>query len=163
MYIEIDFESSEAIYEQLCNQIILGIAKNVIREGESLPSVRAMAEQVGVNMHTVNKAYNVLKEDGFLSVDRRRGAVVYVDKEKITALRELKRDLTIALAKASCKNIGRAEVHALIDTWIYERSAESPGVFQKNCGKVPAELCRNRTHSCGSSLRERRDGVSRPL
>ena len=54
MYIEIDFESSEAIYEQLCNQIILGIAKNVIREGESLPSVRAMAEQVGVNMHTVN-------------------------------------------------------------------------------------------------------------
>ena len=87
MYIEIDFESSEAIYEQLCNQIILGIAKNVIREGESLPSVRAMAEQVGVNMHTVNKAYNVLKEDGFLSVDRRRGAVVYVDKEKITALR----------------------------------------------------------------------------
>ena len=115
MYIEIDFESSEAIYEQLCNQIILGIAKNVIREGESLPSVRAMAEQVGVNMHTVNKAYNVLKEDGFLSVDRRRGAVVYVDKEKINALRELKRDLTIALAKASCKNIGRAEVHALID------------------------------------------------
>ena len=61
MYIEIDFESSEAIYEQLCNQIILGIAKNMIREGESLPSVRAMAEQVGVNMHTVNKAYNVLK------------------------------------------------------------------------------------------------------
>ena len=72
MYIEIDFESTEAIYEQLCNQIILGIAKNVIREGESLPSVRAMAEQVGVNMHTGNTAYNVLKEDGFLSVDRRR-------------------------------------------------------------------------------------------
>ena len=101
MYIEIDFESPEAIYEQLCNQIILGIAKNAIREGDSLPSVRAMAEQVGVNMHTVNKAYNVLKEGGFLSVDKRRGTVVYVDKEKVTAMKELKRDLTIALAKAS--------------------------------------------------------------
>ena len=60
MYIEIDFNSEEAIYIQLRNQIIMGIATSEIREGESLPSVRQLAETVGINMHTVNKAYSVL-------------------------------------------------------------------------------------------------------
>ena len=61
MIIEIDFNSDEAIYIQLRNQIIMGIATSEIQEGESLPSVRQLAETVGINMHTVNKAYTVLK------------------------------------------------------------------------------------------------------
>ena len=61
MLIEVDLNSDEAIYVQLCNQIILGIATSVIREGDSLPSVRQLADMIGVNMHTVNKAYSVLK------------------------------------------------------------------------------------------------------
>ena len=56
MYIEIDFNSDEAIYMQLRNQIVLGIATNQYQEGESLPSVRQLAESIGINMHTVNKA-----------------------------------------------------------------------------------------------------------
>lgn len=119
MYIEIDFNSDEAIYLQLCNQIIMGIATSALREGDSLPSVRALAESVGVNMHTVNKAYSVLRDAGFLTVDRRRGAIVYIDREKLDAVQELRRDLAIALAKARCKHISREEVQALIDE-IYE-------------------------------------------
>ena len=57
MYIEIDFDSDEAIYMQLRNQIVLGIATNRYQEGESLPSVRQLAESIGINMHTVNKAF----------------------------------------------------------------------------------------------------------
>ncbi len=52
MYIEIDFDSDEAIYMQLRNQIVLGIATNRYQEGESLPSVRQLAESIGINMHT---------------------------------------------------------------------------------------------------------------
>ena len=115
MYIEIDFDSDEAIYRQLCRQIIMQIATNELREGDSLPSVRDMAQEIGINMHTVNKAYSVLKEEGFLTVDRRRGAVVFIDKEKARATQELRNDLTIALAKASCKHITREDVHDLID------------------------------------------------
>ena len=63
MLIEVDFNSDEAIYIQLCNQIILGIAMSDIQEGDSLPSVRQLADTVGVNMHTVNKAYHVLKRE----------------------------------------------------------------------------------------------------
>ena len=79
MLIEIDFSSDEAIYQQLCNQIILGIASSQVRGGEQLPSVRQLAETIGINMHTVNKAYAILQREGFLKIDRRRGAVVAVD------------------------------------------------------------------------------------
>ena len=63
MYIEIDFNSDEALYMQLRNQIILGIATAQLKDGESLPSVRNLAETIGINMHTVNKAYAILKQD----------------------------------------------------------------------------------------------------
>ena len=78
MMIEIDFNSDEAIYLQLRNQIILGIATSRFREGEQLPSVRQLAEDIGINMHTVNKAYTVLKQEGYVKVDRRKGAVIAV-------------------------------------------------------------------------------------
>ena len=115
MVIEIDFNSDEAIYMQLCNQIVIGIATARIREGDVLPSVRLMAEQIGINMHTVNKAYSVLRQEGLVTIDRRRGAVVAIDVDKIGALEELKEQLLVLLAKSSCKNITRGEVHQLID------------------------------------------------
>ena len=119
MLIEIDFNIEEAIYVQLCNQIILGIATSKLQEGENLPSVRQLADTIGINMHTVNKAYSVLKQEGFVTIDRRRGAVISIDADKIRALEEMKEELRVLLAKGSCRNISRAEVHELIDE-IYE-------------------------------------------
>ncbi len=116
MLIEIDFSSNEAIYIQLRNQIIMGIATSTIREGDSLPSVRQLADTIGVNMHTVNKAYNVLKQEGFISFDKRRGAVIALDINKLKALEEMRENLQIVLAKAFCKNITRDEVHELVDS-----------------------------------------------
>lgn len=115
MLIKVDFNSDEALYLQLRNQIIMGIATMELREGDSLPSVRQLADTIGINMHTVNKAYTVLKQEGFVKVDRRRGAVIAVDLDKMKALADLKQDLLVALAKSSCKGISRQEVHLLID------------------------------------------------
>ena len=115
MIIEVDFNSDEAIYVQLCNQIILGIATSVIREGDSLPSVRQLADTIGVNMHTVNKAYSVLKREGYISLDKRRGAVISLDVDKMEQLEEMRRELRIVLARGCCKNISRQEVHDLVD------------------------------------------------
>ena len=115
MVIEIDFNSDEAIYVQLMNQIILGIATSRLQEGDTLPSVRQMADTIGINMHTVNKAYTLLKQEGFVSIDRRRGAVVALDVDKIKALEEMKQNLVVALAKGCCKEVSRQEVHQLID------------------------------------------------
>ena len=119
MMIELDFNSDEALYIQLRNQIIVGIATTRFKEGDALPSVRQLAEMIGINMHTVNKAYTVLKQEGYVKVDRRRGAVIAVDIDRICAIEEMKKELRVLLAKGSCKNISREEVHALIDE-IYE-------------------------------------------
>ena len=86
-----------------------------IREGDALPSVRQMADTVGINMHTVNKAYTILKQEGFIQLDRRKGAVIAIDVDKARALLEMKEQLRILLAKGSCKDISREEVHALVD------------------------------------------------
>ena len=114
--IEIDFNSDEALYIQLRNQIIVGIATDAIREGDALPSVRSLDDTIGINMHTVNKAYSVLKQEGFVKLARRRGAVVAVDFDKIRAMEELASGLKVLLAKAACKNISRKEVHELVDS-----------------------------------------------
>lgn len=115
MYIEIDFNSDEALYMQLRNQIIMGIATEQFREGDSLPSVRALADMIGINMHTVNKAYAVLRDEGFVKVDRRRGAVIAIDEDKLQALSDMKDSLQVLLTRGLVKNITRDEVHALVD------------------------------------------------
>ena len=114
MILSIDFKSDEAIYIQLRNQIIYGIATDALREGDSLPSVRQLAEDIGINMHTVNKAYAVLKNEGFLKLDRRYGAVIALDIDKIQAMEDLKSEMKVLLAKAICKNITEEEAHAMI-------------------------------------------------
>ena len=115
MVIEIDFNSDEAIYVQLMNQIIMGIATSRLQEGDPLASVRQLADTIGINMHTVNKAYSLLRQEGFVTIDRRRGAIIAIDVDKMKALEEMKQNLMVALARGYCKNISRAEVHDLID------------------------------------------------
>ena len=115
MIIEIDFNSDEALYLQLCNQIIQGISTARIQEGDTLPSVRQLADDIGINMHTVNKAYTVLKQEGFVKVDRRRGAVIALDIDKLRSLEEMNDELRTILAKGICKGISREEVHQLVD------------------------------------------------
>ena len=115
MLIEIDFNSEEAIYIQLRNQIIIGIGTAKMQEGDSLPSVRQLADTIGINMHTVNKAYSVLKQEGFISLDKRRGAVIALNIDKIKTMEEIKYQMRIILAKGRCKNISREEIHTLVD------------------------------------------------
>lgn len=115
MIIKIDFNSDEAIYMQITNQIILGIANRQIINGDQLPSIRSMADEIGINMHTVNKAYSVLRQAGYVKLDRRRGAVVSIDMDKLAALQEIRRELTVTLAKAYCMDVSRAEFHQLVD------------------------------------------------
>ena len=70
--------------------------------------------------HTVNKAYSVLKQEGFVKLDRRKGAVVSLDIDKIQSMGELRRNLDVVLAWGICKNITRNEVHQVVDE-IYDK------------------------------------------
>ena len=74
-----------------------------------------MAETIGINMHTVNKAYSVLRQEGLLCIDRRRGAVVRINADKLYAMEELQEELRVILAKAVCKNVSKEEVHQMVE------------------------------------------------
>jgi DNA-binding transcriptional regulator YhcF (GntR family) len=76
MLLELDFSGSLPIYMQIRNQVVLGIADGRLALGEKLPTIRALADEAGINMMTVNKAYQILKQEGYISADRRSGAVV---------------------------------------------------------------------------------------
>lgn len=124
MIFTIDFNSDEALYVQLCNQIIMCIANEKIHEGDSLPSVRQLADNIGINMHTVNKAYSVLRQEGYIKLDRRHGAVIALDIDRIKAMNELTDELRVVVAKAMCRNISTDEIHKLVDDVIAEFTGE---------------------------------------
>lgn len=124
MLVTIDFNSDEALYIQLRNQIIVGIATAQICEGESLPSVRQLAENVGINMHTVNKAYTVLKQEGYIKLDRRKGAVIALDIDKMNSMNIMEKNLRVIIAQAMCKNISSEEIHRAVDEIIDEFISE---------------------------------------
>ena len=115
MLLEIDFNSDEALYIQLRNRIILGIATEELREGDTLPSVRALAENIGINMHTVNTAYTILKQEGYLKLDRRKGAVIALDLDKYRAKLEMDEAMRMLLAQGICKGVSCEEVHQMVD------------------------------------------------
>nr|WP_300005861.1 GntR family transcriptional regulator [Tissierella sp.] len=76
MIIKIEFDSEIPIYEQLKRQMIIGIANGEMKRGERLPSIRQLGEDLGINLHTVRKTYNILKDEGYVSMDRRNGAEI---------------------------------------------------------------------------------------
>lgn len=116
MYINLDFESNEPIYTQLKHQIIAGIAKKELKPGEGLPSVRSLASDIGVNLHTVNKAYQQLKQEGFILIHRQKGVVVNPDgvpKADSSYREQLKRTLHPLIAESVCRGMTNDEFIAL--------------------------------------------------
>ena len=76
MLIAVDAAAPESLYLQIRNQIVAGIATGQLEPGQSLPSVRSLASDLGINLHTVNKAYAVLRDEGYVRMRGRAGAVI---------------------------------------------------------------------------------------
>ncbi len=112
MVMQIDLNLETPIYEQIKQNIIIGIANNKLSPGEKLPSVRQLAAELQVNMHTVAKAYSQLKTMGFLAVHRNKGAVVnkpdmYIaDTEYFNSMADR---LVAYAAEAVCKGVKSGE------------------------------------------------------
>ena len=76
MVILLNDASDVPVYLQIRNQIVIGISEGRLAPGEKLPTVRALAEEIGINSMTVNKAYQLFKQEGYILTDRRNGARV---------------------------------------------------------------------------------------
>lgn len=117
MFLEIDFASEKPIYEQIRRGIIKSLSQNDLQYGETLPSVRQLASDIGVNLHTVNKAYKMLEEDGIIVMDRRFGSKI-VDKApdiSESQKRKVKEELDFIIALAKVKNIEKSDLDRLIE------------------------------------------------
>lgn len=112
MFIQLDFETDQPIYLQLVEQIIAGIARGELVPGERLPSVRNLAADIGINMHTVNKAYQELRQREFIQIHRQRGVVIHpngpppADEMYIT---ELKNTLHPLIAEAASRQFSQED------------------------------------------------------
>ena len=97
------------------DQIIVGIAKGELVPNESLPSIRQLADEIGVNMMTVSKAYNKLKQSGYIVTDRRNGTKIAA-KLPPTAVwqQQLHERLELLLAESFLHQQSEAEIQALI-------------------------------------------------
>lgn len=110
MIITLDTSSSTPIYVQLRNQIVKGIGKGELKVGEHLPTVRQMAADAGVNTMTVNKTYQILKAEGFIEIDRRKGATICALQKPEAAYQEkLEAELELLAAEACMKGVGKEE------------------------------------------------------
>lgn len=86
MILEIDFKSNVPIYQQIRDQIVLGLATEELSYGEALPSVRQLAEDLAINHMTVNKAYQLLKQEGLIETDRQSGTKIVATPPSIDSL-----------------------------------------------------------------------------
>ena len=115
MIITIHLDSDIPIYQQIQNQIVAGIAHGELNPGELLPSVRTLADQLGINLHTVNKAYSLLQDDGYVVIHRRAGVRIADPEGKgdaartARARREIKQALIRAAQEAVIWQIDRSE------------------------------------------------------
>ena len=117
MFLEIDFASDQPIYEQIRRGIIKSLSQNDLQYGETLPSVRQLASDIGVNLHTVNKAYKMLEEDGIIVMDRRFGSKIVDETKDISESqkKKVKEELDFIIALAKVKNIQKSDLDRLIE------------------------------------------------
>ncbi len=110
MLIQLDLSSTTPLYVQLRNQIVMAIGRGALRRGESLPTVRQLAEDAGINAMTVNKAYAILRQEGYIEIDRRHGAKVSPAADLTGEFREkLEDELNLLIAESGLKGVGRQE------------------------------------------------------
>lgn len=124
MIITLDTSSTTPIYVQLRNQIVMGIGRGDLMLGEGLPSVRQMAKDIGVNTMTVNKTYQILKSEGFIEIDRRRGAVVATNQyADIDFKDKLEDELELLSAEASVKGLSKEEFMKMCEDAFFQFQA----------------------------------------
>ena len=110
MIMELDFASSTPIYQQIRDQVVQAVASGIFHDGDKLPAIRTLAQEAGINTMTVNKAYQLLKQEGYLITDRRNGATIQCASQKPRALEgKMQKSLGLLAAEAKIAGFSKEE------------------------------------------------------
>ena len=116
MIIRIDEYSDVPIYMQIRNQIVMGISGGELKGGEQLPTVRALALEIGINTMTVSKTYQLLKQEGYIMTDRKNGARVRENIAQSGVMsEENKTEFRRIVSEARLSGVTKTELKKLID------------------------------------------------
>lgn len=116
MYITIDETDSRPFYRQIVDEIKGLIARGELREGSSLPPVRQVASDLGVNLNTIAVAYRKLQKEGLVKVKHGSGAIVTSRIVGEKADEQLRAQLRAALTHLVLADLKRSEIKALVDS-----------------------------------------------
>lgn len=111
MLLRLDFSGDMPIYQQIRNQVVTAIASGQLKPGEKLPTIRALAEECGINMMTASKAYQLLKSEGYITTGRRDGATVRLPNAG--AGPETLEGLRLRICELRLAGMGKDEILAL--------------------------------------------------
>ncbi len=118
MIIRIDELSDVPIYQQLRNQIVMGISSGELKSGEQLPTVRNLALEMGINTMTVSKAYQLLKTEGYIMTDRKNGARIRTEIKKEASISDAnKTELKRIVSEARISGVEKQELIDLVDLY----------------------------------------------
>ena len=118
MVIKIDDYSDIPIYMQIRNQIVMGISSGELKAGEQLPTVRALALEIGINTMTVSKTYQMLKNEGYIMTDRKNGARVRQQIAQSGVIsEENKNELRRIVSEARLSGVAKKDIQKLVDEY----------------------------------------------
>ncbi len=123
MILNFDFHSDVPIFMQIRNQIVIGIAEGKLKPGEQLPTIRALADESGINMMTVSKAYQILKQEGYIITDRRSGARIALKDDKAVNEKTMQQ-LRLAVSELRLSGMKEEEILSLVSGLYQEGGAQ---------------------------------------
>jgi len=136
MILSLDFSCDVPIYMQIRNQIVIGISDGSLAFGERLPTIRSLATEIGINTMTVNKAYHLLKQEGYITADRRSGATVnqVFNSSKVLPQKTLN-SLKIVISEARLNGISENEFLKICKERYKDMGEDVRKDRQENLGK----------------------------
>lgn len=128
MIIVLQDGSEIPVFKQIRNQIVMGISDGRLSPGEKLPTVRALAGEIGINSMTVNKAYQLLKQEGYIIADRRNGVRVKESFSMAPSLTtEAEQELARLISEAKVRGMSRDAFIAVADKYFGETPVRGTG------------------------------------
>lgn len=124
MNIHLDPSSELQLYKQLANQLIELIAKGKLKNGDTLPSVRSMAADLGINVSTVSKSYHELEEKGLIEIKPKAKAIIIGGQKKEleeTEVEKVENALKPIMAEAIARGLEKDQMtslfHRILKQW----------------------------------------------
>jgi GntR family transcriptional regulator len=135
MLLTVEPDGPVPIYQQIRDRIVEAIASGEQPAGSALPSTRQLAVDLGVNFHTVNKSYDILRQEGLVRINRKSGAVIHRDAGSGPPDPGWAQDwmgrLATVLAEAAAQGMGPEQIvdhcRDAVATFVFPAAADAAG------------------------------------